>query len=452
MKARFVRSATLALVLLLAGAAQAQGARSAALAGTTFPGIDYDANNPASLALPAAPRSFELALPLGALQYFASDWANPMLPTFDALPVLNQLNDLNNFLLRVPRSPEEISVVIDGDGLAIRADGTPITLPRDFALSQRVDLPLRFGVGRSWQLGIRPYADIRIASTQALSVTVGDDGLVPTGLAPAVASPVLRAELDLSATATAEAGVAIEVATAIALPGEGEVGENALGIRAGVLIGLAYAHAEASATVASELGIGDGIVGDVNAVAEGTLALGGLLDGGVGVGVVVDIGWIGTLTSQNGPVYVALLAERVGVTRWSGTRTAYALEGLELVETGEEEFSEFVWAPFSVSLAIAGRYDEAIGLALPDGGAAHAAVNLAYSQAGGLRGSVATEVGLGGVSLRAGVGYEAGLRYGVGLGIDSGPAGLDVALSGRQGPLGDLGLGVSASLRFVWGR
>jgi hypothetical protein len=427
-----LRALGVAVLLVLAGAAHAEGARSQALAGTSIPGRDAG-TNPVYLALPGPAAGFELALPLGALQYLVSDWANPSLATFDTLPLLNQLTDLSSFLLRAPRSPEVFGVRFSADGLTFSADGQPFTLPASLSLAEYLELPVRFSVAPQLQLGLRPYLSLRASGSQSGGVTVADEAL--------------EANLAFAARGAVEAGVAIEAAAAMLLEPLSEAGPSAVGGRLGVLIGLAYAGAEGGGELAAALG-GDS---DLEFEVEGVLQLGGLLAEGVGVGFSLDLGFVTVVDTEFGPLTIELLAERLGATWWSVDQTTFSVDaGLD--EGSTERVSVMTLAPFSVSLGAALPVHGLLGLNLSEGDEAIVAVNLGYALATGVRASIATEIGFEALTVRTGVGYDNGLRAGVGLGFDAGPVGADVALSMRQGLLGGFNLGLGASLRLVWGR
>jgi hypothetical protein len=68
---------------------------------------------------------------------------------------------------------------------------------------------------------------------------------------------------------------------------------------------------------------------------------------------------------------------------------------------------------------------------------------------GGFAAHMGTELRFGPFAVRAGAGYQDGLRLGVGAGVRTGPVGLDVALTSHRSPFTDhQAYGVAASLGF----
>jgi len=438
----------LASVMLLAGSiALAQSARSLALAGTSLPGHDASSANPATLALADRGRTFEIALPLGALNYLLQDWADPLGDEADYLALAAQLAQLDTLLLLVPRSPDTLTVRIDADGVALEGDGAALRFPDRFAVAERLELPLRLSVAPALEVGIRPYANLRAVATLVSSLELEDDAAV-------------AASADATVVAEADAGIALELAYGLALPNAAEAGisDAAVGARAHLLVGLAYAAVDAQGALALQLN-SDGLSDDSSLAYGADLDLGGLLGGGVGFGAAVDVGLLATLDSPLGPVAVELLVERLGVMWWTVERISLEGDLDDSSETDPVALRQLRPTPFDVSLAAGLRLTpatfSALGLTaeLPDGLDPVIAVNLGYGLASGVRGSLATEVGLDALRLRAGAGYDAGWRFGTGIGYDIGAVGLDVALAARQTPLtGAFSLGVAASLRVSMGR
>lgn len=433
-------------VLLAAGAAHGQSARSLALAGVAFPGRDATAN-PAALAYPAQPRTFEVALPLGALNAVIAPWADPLGDEADYLAIATQLSQLDTLLLIVPRSPETLTVRIDADGVRIDGDGAALVVPERVTLAERLELPVRFSVAPSLELGVRPYANVRLASTLHSSVERDDDDS-------------LRASALLAAQAEADAGVAIELAygTVVPVAAELDLQRLAVGGRAHVLIGLAYAAADGSAELSASLD-GEGLGEESSAAYAADVLLGGLLAGSVGVGAAIDLGVLATLDSDYGVVDVALLVERLGATWWQVERTSIEGDVDTSTETGPVSERLVRVTPFDVTLAAGLQVGQATldalgwDAELPDGVDPVLAVNLGYGLASGVRAGVATEIGIDALQVRAGAGFDGGWRFGAGVGYDLGPVGLDAALTARQTPLtGTFTLGVAASLRVTTGR
>ena len=437
---------TLALMLGLS-VGLAQSARTNAMAGVELAGYAGGTTNPASIAWQGDDAvGTSLSLPVGALNYLTSAWADPLNAQFDVLSFLAQVYELDQYLLLVPSSPEAWTLAIDGDGVNLtQTGGTTVVFPEAFGFGQRIDVPIRFRIGDSgFEAGVRPYVDL------GLNGTLSNDSTFDSSTA--------ALEATVTGSGRADAGVAAEVAYATQLEdGAVEGIENlTLGARLHVLVGLAHASASATGTGSGAFSLDGSSSTEADASYEADLFLAGLLTGSVGFGGAVDLGLIGTVPTDAGDVTVELAVEQLGGMYWMGETTTIEGTLSDMDTSAAVAGTKTLLTPFGVRLAAALALspevlgvegDLAANLRPVLGG------DIAYHVNDGITGGVAGEIGLYDAIIRVGAGYDAGWRAGLGVGYDVGPVGIDISVAGQQAPFTNtFSLGVGASLRvFVGG-
>lgn len=422
-------------VLLALATASAQDARSLGMGGVRTPGPGAADVNPAFAAIPAAGGS-SLSLPLGLLSALTRDDWNPNAAGFDALATLDEGSHLGQYLLNPAVSPDNVTFTVDASGLAIAfSGGSAMRLADPTTFSAGFDLPLGGRLGPV-TFGVRPYTRVHARFTP------GADLKAVFGPGSTSASGTL--------TASAEAGVAVDVGAALPLPiPSAALGGGSLyaGVRLSGIAGLARASAAFQGRAQARQD-SSGTYTSVTYSYDGTVSVGGLPDGTVGYGAMGALGLAALVPAGRGTLTAGLAARHVGVMIWHLRQTRYQgdqggssstdLGTVRAVELGQD-------VQLAANLAYGVREGN---LGVPGMG-----MTLAFDGdldlSGGFASHVGTEVRFGPASVRAGIGYQDGLRLGVGAGLRAGGVGLDVALSSHRSPLTfHRAYGLSASLAF----
>jgi hypothetical protein len=429
----------LVLLVGLLGLASAQGVRSLGMGGLVLPGPGAAGLNPAYAAYPAGPDEGWRA-PLGLIRFlpFFTDtspltyWTDPnaFRTGFDALSFYDQLTHLDSFLLNPARSPDEVVFRIRADRLEV-TDG------------QGNPLNLNFGLGQTAQgttsLYPEPFFWLPLGEGDVylkLGLFVGVEGL---SVAP---SPELVQALAgnleicrssspspcaLEAQGKASAGVALALGWAGALPEVPGLGRVYVGVRGQGFYGLLYGELNASARPVFDQ---DGNPTGVDYEVGGFYAYPGRGQGwGLrgDLGVVVDLGdaTLG-LGVQNALAFAT----------WEGYEFKLGPNG-PTDETPASRTSSLSSPSFFVNGVY--RFRE-LGLLV--------GVDARFGSTA-LSGHLGGEYALGPARLRAGVGLEGGLKFGVGAGLELGGVGVDLALTAHEAPLvSGTVYGVAVAVRF----
>ncbi|MEJ2667959.1 MAG: hypothetical protein P8Z81_12825 [Deinococcales bacterium] len=428
--------ALLAAVALGATTARAQDARSLGMGGVTVPGPGAAVDNPAFAALPGTAGT-SLALPLGALSALTADYWNPYSPGFDALSTFDQASNLGQYLLNPAVSPTNVVLTVDSSGLSVAFSGGPalrLTDPTSFYAG--FDLPLGGGVG-PLKFGVRPFTSIHA------EFTPGPDLKAVFGSGSASASGTL--------TATAEAGVALDVGAAVPIPLPADVlggGHLYAGVRLSAIAGLARGEASFQGQAQAQQDSSGNYTGTVTYSYDGTLSVGGVIYGNVGYGGLGAAGvaasiptGVGTLTAGLSVRHAGVMVWNLRQTRYQGDQTGSTTTDLGTVRMIEIAKQMQVGANLALDVGRGRLGLPGMDLLLAADG------NLDVS--GGWAAHAGAEASFGPLAVRAGVGYQDGLRVGVGAGVRAAGVGLDVALSSHRSPFTDhQAYGVSASLGF----
>ncbi|HKI59017.1 MAG TPA: hypothetical protein VKA00_07375 [Trueperaceae bacterium] len=434
-RVRVALAAGLVAVLLAVSSASAQDARSLGMGGVRVPGRGAADVNPAFAALPASAGG-SLALPLGLLSGLTRDTWNPAAQGFDALSALDQVSTIGQYLLNPAVSPDDVTFSVDASGLGIAfSGGSPMRLTDPTTLDAGFDLPLGGRLGPV-TLGVRPFMEVRARFTP------GPDLRAVFGTGSTSASGTL--------TADAEAGVAVDVGAALPIPlPPAALGGGSLyaGVRASGIAGLARARASFQGSAQAQQD-SSGTYTDVTYSYDGTLGTGGLMDGNVGYGALGAAGLAATVPAGIGTVGLGVSVRHIGVMIWDLRRTRYQGDqnGSSTTDLGwvhSVEVAQHVRVGANLAYTVAEGHLGVPGMGLT------LAADGDLDLDGGSAAHTGAELRLGPAALRAGVGYQDGLRLGVGAGVSAGGVGLDVALSSHRSPFTDhQAYGVSASLAF----
>lgn len=429
-------AAALLAAALAAHRASAQDARELGMGGVTVAGPGAAAINPAFAAVPGR-RGGSLILPLGALSAVTRDYWNPSSPGFDALSTLDQASALELYLLDPAVSPDRVTVGMAANGLGVSFQGgSRMRLAAPATFDTGLELPLGGTVG-PFQLDVRPFATLHARFTP------GQD------LQRVFASGSTSASGTFSADAVA--GVALDLGAALPLPVPPAVLDGArlfAGARVSGVAGLARAAVFVQGQARAEQDSSGAYTGKVDYSYDGTVSEGGLTNGTIGYGAETALGLAATAPAGPGRITAGVSVRHLGVMVWTVDRTRIqgnqsGSSNKDLGSAREVDLARHVDVAADVTLDVpAGR------LGVPGMGLTVAADgNLDLT--GGFALHAGTEARFGPFALRAGAGYQDGLRLGVGAGLRTGPVGFDVALTSHRSPLTDhRAYGIAASLAF----
>lgn len=405
------------------GLAQAQGVRSLGMGGVALPSPAYADLNPAYAGLPDRFRDRE-ALPIGFLRFLPlfpetsplTYWTD--FPTFqsrfDFLSAYDQLAHPEAFLLNPSRSPDEVVFRVRADGVSVTdGAGQPLRLNLGLGADPRRGgalvpgftplLNLDLGPGTYLSLGsfagaqgarVRPSPELQRALDQ------GNFSGCNTNPDP---SPC---RLEAQAAAAAGLGVGLGAVLPLEVPGVGQV---RLGLRGEVLYGLAYGEAQVQARPLFDNN------GQVSGVAYQERYFTAYPGQGYGLGLRGDLG-----LALDGEGWAVGLGVRnlLGYLRWQGTETLVDENGNRSQTPAQRGGGAFNPAFF---LNGAYRLPLETGSLLLAGDALFGGVAPAFH--------LGAEYSLAPLALRAGVGYEGGVRFGLGMGMEWSGISLDLALT-----------------------
>ncbi len=426
------------VLVLGLGLVQAQGVRGLGMGGLVLPGPEAAGRNPAYAAYPSRFGKAGGALPLGLLRYLPvfSDtspftyYTDPQAfaARFDVLAFYDQFAHLDTFLLNPARSPEEVVFRIRADRLEITdGQGNPLNLSFAFGatgpgptllLPELFWIPLWSGKEAYLRLGyLYGIESVGVAPSPELAQALSGEDLEACRQDP---SPCV-----LSATVRAGSGAALDLGWAAPLPGQPlGVGRVYVGVRGQGFYGLGTELTAKARPLFDENGNPMG----VDLGAEGFFVVPARMYGLRGdVGVVWDLG----------PATLGLGVQNLlGLVVWEGEN--YFIIDRNGFSGG---FLRRSGGPFAPAFFLNGAYRfEDLGLLV---GADASFGSVAPSA------HLGAEYALGTTLLRAGVGYEEGLRFGLGVGLELGGWGLDLALTRHEAPLVGGGVyGIAMAVRF----
>ena len=456
------RIAGTVVLALMCGFSLAQSVRSLGMAGLVLPGPGAAHLNPAYAAYPAGQYGSEqgLRLPLGLLGLVLRPESNP-LPglsglanltkensPFDLLTFYNQLTYPNEFLINPASSKAflnpntgypEIQIVVEANGIQITDyRGNPI--PLDLELGE---------VGVAATKALTPAPLLRVPLSLAdnlfldLGIFAGGFGL---GLSPndslrqALRSGQLSPNSEYAAvlSTSAQSGISLGFGYAARLPDLPIPNLTPLklylGSRGEAFYGLAYLEGNLS------IGLQTDSQGrfDPNRppVYRGTVFY-SVPGSGNGFGVRADLGVV--IETQSATLGLGI-RNLLGFVRWSGTELRWNGSPGDPVSS-QAERSSFGFVP-AIFLNAATQVPLEAGTLLLGG-------DLGYQSR--LYGRIGGEYSFGPARLRAGLGFDNGLRFGLGAGFVGAGFSLDTALTTHRAPVvGNtvFGLAVSLGLNF----
>ena len=456
------RIAGTVVLALMCGFSLAQSVRSLGMAGLVLPGPEAAHLNPAYAAYPAGQYGSEqgLRLPLGLLGLVLRPESNP-LPglsglanltkensPFDLLTFYNQLTYPNEFLINPASSKAflnpntgypEIQIVVEANGIQITDyRGNPI--PLDLELGEA-------GVAATKALTPAPLLRVPFSLADNLFLDLGifaggfGLGLSPNdSLRQALRSGQLSPNSEYAAvlSTSAQSGISLGFGYAARLP-DLPIPNLAplklyLGSRGEAFYGLTYLEGNLS------IGLQTDSQGrfDPNQppIYRGTVFY-SVPGSGNGFGVRADLGVV--IETQSATLGLGI-RNLLGFVRWSGTELRWNGSPGDPVSS-QAERSSFGFVP-AIFLNAATQVPLEAGTLLLGG-------DLGYQSR--LYGRIGGEYSFGPARLRAGLGFDNGLRFGLGAGFVGAGFSLDTALTTHRAPVvGNtvFGLAVSLGLNF----
>ena len=454
------RIAGTVVLALMCGFSLAQSVRSLGMAGLVLPGPEAAHLNPAYAAYPAGQYGSEqgLRLPLGLLGLVLRPESNP-LPglsglanltkensPFDFLTFYNQLTYPNEFLINPASSKAflnpntgypEIQIVVEANGIQITDyRGNPI--PLDLELGEA-------GVAATKALTPAPLLRVPLSLADNLFLDLGifaggfGLGLSPNdSLRQALRSGQLSPNSEYAAvlSTSAQSGISLGFGYAARLPDLPIPNLTPLklylGSRGEAFYGLAYLEGNLS------IGLQTDSQGrfDPNRppVYRGTVFY-SVPGSGNGFGVRADLGVV--IETQSATLGLGI-RNLLGFVRWSGTELRWNGSPGDPVSS-QAERSSFGFVP-AIFLNAATQVPLEAGTLLLGG-------DLGYQSR--LYGRIGGEYSFGPARLRAGLGFDNGLRFGLGAGFVGAGFSLDTALTTHRAPIvGDTVFGLALS--FGW--
>ena len=454
------RIAGTVVLALMCGFSLAQSVRSLGMAGLVLPGPEAAYLNPAYAAYPAGQYGSErgLRLPLGLLGLVLRPESNP-LPglsglanltkensPFDFLTFYNQLTHPNEFLINPASSRAflnpntgypEIQIVVEANGIRITDyRGNPI--PLDLELGEA-------GVAATKALTPAPLLRVPFSLADNLFLDLGifaggfGLGLSPNdSLRQALRSGQLSPNSEYAAvlSTSTQSGISLGFGYAARLP-DLPIPNLAplklyLGSRGEAFYGLTYLEGNLS------IGLQTDSQGrfDPNRppVYRGTVFY-SVPGSGNGFGVRADLGVV--IETQSATLGLGI-RNLLGFVRWSGTELRWNGNPGDPVSS-QAERSSFGFVP-AIFLNAATQVPLEAGTLLLGG-------DLGYQSR--LYGRIGGEYSFGPARLRAGLGFDNGLRFGLGAGFVGAGFSLDTALTTHRAPIvGDTVFGLALS--FGW--
>ncbi len=424
------RKAALFLLTALLSLAQAQGVRSLGMGGVALPGPSYAHLNPAYAGFPDRFGREGFRLSLGLLRLLPpfpetsplNYWSNfqTFQDRFDLVSFYDQMAHLDTFLINPSRSPEEVVFRIRKDGLSITdGAGNPLRL----RLSQGTDpgqaTPLVPGATRFLSISLAPgaYLDLGVfAGVQGVRVSPSPSlERALTGDLEECRNNPEACRLEVQGAASSGISLGLGLVLPLDLSGLGlEMGgveRVQLGFRGEGFYGLAYAEGEASVHPVFDQ---EGNPSSAKYAYRYFLAYPGQ---GYGFGLRGDLGV--ALGGQNWAIGLGV-QNLLGFAQWQGEE----VQGDGESETRGPAGRTSPLANPAFFLNGAYRLPLEAGSLLLAGDLRFGALAPAFH--------LGVEYGLGPLALRTGVGYEGGLRFGLGAGMGLGGVALDLALTTHQ--------------------
>jgi hypothetical protein len=459
---RLLQSAMLVSSLgALAGLASAQEVRGLGMGGALLPGPSLAQYNPAYSGYNAAgfqPDGLEggIPIPLGVINLLIRPSMNPFTlygnissknsaaltdpnTAFDALAFIDQITNLNTFIINPPSAPKRLNINYSDGGINLTDEnGKPIDLKSYSSSSAGASNGLgatnftptfRFG---TFELGIGVFAGVQgpeFSTDAALSAALAGGTITP------------GTPYKFTANLKGSAGVSLGLAYAAGIPvSSPETGNLTVyvGGRARGFYGLAFVDLKID---------GDVTIDPNNSQPKPnytTKSFVSIVGKGYGYGVNADFGVavdVPVGSDKSTATFGIGAVNLVNYTTWSGEETIN-VNGVSSAATPASR-TDGVFNPlFTVNAGYSFRVDEIASRIF-------VAADVQFGQ-----GKFATHVGaeakLGPVYARGGLGYDRGLIVGLGAGLIFAPnLGMDLALTTHTAPFTNhLDFGIAMALRL----
>ncbi len=431
-----------ALMVLILSLAMAQSVREAGMGGVGLPGPGTAWENPALAAVEARFDRGTWSIPVGLLGLLLPDrsplyyFVDPttFYQSFDLLRFYDQLGHPESLLVNPAQSPDEVVLkarqdesgrlqfrLEDGQGHPLQlttGENIGPRLPPGLTPAPFFTVPFGLGPGLYGEIGLfAGIEELALNPDPKLSALLNGGSLE--------ANQTYR----LTARGAASAGVSLGFGLARALPPlPGLPGRLYAGVRGQGFLGLARTRAEASTAFTTD---GSGQLSGSNTTSRIFYSY---LGQGLGYGVRLDAG---LAYADKSGIYGLGVRNLVSFAQWQGTEVTTDSGG---TRTGPRTETVSGLAP-ALYLNGAGY------LPLEGNGRLLLAADLGYD--GRLYAHLGMEYPVGALALRGGLGYEDGVRLGVGLGVDLAGLKLDLALTSHTAPLvGGQVFGLAAAVGF----
>jgi hypothetical protein len=447
----------------LGSLANAQEVRGLGMGGALLPGPSLAQYNPAYTGYNASgfqPDGLDggIPIPLGLINFFVRPSMNPFTlygnitsknsaaltdpnTAFDALAFIDQVYNINTFIINPPSAPKRLNISYGGDGAISLTDenGKPLELNSYSGSSggssngvgaTNFTPNFRFG---NLELGVGVFADVQgpsFSTDPALSAALSGSPL-------AVGTPY-----GFTANVKGSAGISLGLAYATGIPiSSPETGDLTVyvGARARGFYGLALADIKVQGDVTIDA------VSNQPVTSYTTTRFVSLIGQGYGFGVNGDFGVavdVPVGSDKSTATFGLGAVNLVNYTTWSGEESVSKSDGSPTV-TKPASRTDAVFNPlFTVNAGYSFRVEEIASRVF-------VAADVQFGQ-GKFSTHVGAEAKLGPVYARGGVGYDRGLILGLGAGLIFAPnLGMDLALTTHTAPFTNhLDFGIAMALRL----
>jgi hypothetical protein len=461
---RLIRSVALVSSLgVLAGLASAQEVRGLGMGGALLPGSSLAQYNPAYTAYDASGFQADglsggIPIPLGIINLFIRPSMNPFTlynnltsknsaaltdpnTAFDALAFIDQVSNINTFIINPPSSPKQLNIAYGNDsGIRLTDEnGKPLDLNTYSTSSTggsngvgaaNFTPSFRFG---NFELGVGVFGGVQ-----------GPEFSMDAALNAALSSGALLKDTPygFNARVKGSAGISLGLAFAAGIPiSSPEVGNLTVyvGGRARGFYGLAFAdvNIDGALTINSSNNLPTTSYTTTSFLSYPGKGYGFGVNGDFGVAVDVPVG-----TDNSTATFGVGAINLVNYTTWSGTESISKSDGSETVSKPASR-TDAVFNPlFTLNAGYSFRVAEI-------GSRVFVAADAQFGQ-GRFAAHLGAEAKLGPVYARGGLGYDRGLIVGLGAGLVFAPnLGMDLALTTHTAPFTNhLDFGIALALRL----
>jgi hypothetical protein len=459
-----IQTATLISSLsALGGLASAQEVRGLGMGGALLPGPSLAQYNPAYTGYNASgfqPDGLDggIPLPLGLINFFVRPSMNPFAlysnltsknsgalidpnTAFDALAFIDQVYNINTFIINPPSAPKRLNISYGGDGAISLTDenGKPLDLNSYSGSSggssngvgaSNFTPNFRFG---NLELGVGIFADVQ-----------GPTFSIDPALSAALSGTPLSTGTPYGFTANVKgsAGISLGLAFATGIPiSSPETGDLTVyvGGRARGFYGLALADVKVQGDVTIDAVSNQPITSYTTTSFVSLIGkdYGFGVNGDFGVAVDVPVG-----SDKSTATFGIGAVNLVNYTTWRGEEKTVKSDGAPAI-TKQVSRTDALFNPlFTVNAGYSFRVEEISSRIF-------VAADVQFGQ-GKFSTHVGAEAKLGPVYARGGVGYDRGLILGLGAGLIFAPnLGMDLALTTHTAPFTNhLDFGIAMALRL----